>query len=79
MSFAPDPSEQIARARGDLRMGVPVVIVTESSGILVQASETLTLERVKAARALCGETVLAITSRRAETRTYGQIRPAFRQ
>jgi GTP cyclohydrolase II len=67
MSFAPDPSEQIARARGDLRMGVPVVIVSESSGILVQASETLTLERVKAARALCGETVLAITSRRAET------------
>ena len=27
MSLAPDPSEQIARARGDLRMGVPIVII----------------------------------------------------
>ena len=67
MSFAPDPSEQIARARGDLRMGVPVVIVSESGGILVQATETLTPERTEKARGLAGETVLTITARRAET------------
>lgn len=67
MSFAPDPSEQIARARGDLRMGVPVVIVSESESVLIQASETLRLERANAARALAGETVLTITARRAET------------
>lgn len=67
MSFAPDTSEQIARARGDLRMGVPIVIVTGREGLLVQASETLTATRVSDALALDGESVLTITVRRAET------------
>ncbi len=67
MSLAPDPSEQIARARGDLRMGVPIVIIGDGGGVLVQASETLTAQRVEEARALPGETVLTITARRAET------------
>ena len=67
MSFAPEPFEQIARARGDLRMGVPVVIVSGTCGILIQAAETLTPERAEKARALPGETVLTITARRAET------------
>jgi len=67
MSLAPNPSEQIARARGDLRMGVPIIIIDETSGILVQAAETLTPERTELARALEGETVLCITARRAET------------
>ena len=67
MSFSPNIPEQIARARGDLRMGVPIVIIGPESDILVQAVETLTSERVDAARALTGNTVLAITARRAET------------
>ncbi|MGB7316385.1 MAG: GTP cyclohydrolase II [Planktotalea sp.] len=67
MSFSPDISQQIARARGDLRMGVPIVILGAGSDVLVQAVETLTPERVAAARALDGNTVLAITARRAET------------
>lgn len=67
MSFAPDTSEQIARARGDLRMGVPIVIVSEHGGMLVQATETLTLARANEALALDGTSVLAITARRAET------------
>lgn len=67
MSFSPDLPEQIARARGDLRMGVPIVILGTDSDYLVQAIETLTPERVKAARDLDGESVLAITARRAET------------
>ena len=67
MSFAPDPSEQIARARGDLRMGVPVVIVSDTTGIMIQATETLTAERVEKARKLAGGTVLTMTARRAKT------------
>lgn len=67
MSFSPNISEQIARARGDLRMGVPIVILHAGGDLLVQAVETLTPERVSAARELEGNTVLAITARRAET------------
>ena len=67
MSFAPNPSEQIARARGDLRMGVPIVIIDGTGGYMVQATETLTQARSEKARELPGESVLTITSRRAET------------
>ncbi|MEP5153512.1 GTP cyclohydrolase II [Planktotalea sp.] len=67
MSFSPNIPEQIARARGDLRMGVPIVIVGAGFNLLVQAVESLTPERVAAARAMEGDTVLAITARRAET------------
>ena len=67
MSFAPDISEQIARARSDLRMGVPIVVLTDAGDVLVQATETLTAARVAAARALPGLSVLVITARRAET------------
>lgn len=67
MSFAPNLSEQMARARSDLRMGVPVIVLARGGDILIQAVETLSAARVSAARALPGETVLAITARRAET------------
>lgn len=67
MSFAPDMSELIARARSDLRMGVPIILASESGDVLVQAAETLTPERAKSALALEGQSVLAITARRAET------------
>jgi GTP cyclohydrolase II len=66
MSFAPDITEQIARARADLRMGVPVVIAGRTS-VLVIATETLTAQRLADLVAMGGAPVLAITARRAET------------
>ena len=67
MRFAPDPTEILARARADLRMGVPVVLVGATGGALVCAIETLGPERLNDLLALSGAPVLAITSRRAET------------
>ena len=63
MPLGPDSTERLARARGDLRMGVPVVI----GPLLVVAAETLTPDRLAALRIRGGDTVLAITARRAET------------
>jgi GTP cyclohydrolase II len=64
MGFAPDITERLARARADLRMGVPVVL---DGGALVLAAETLDAARLADVRALGGQTVLAVTGRRAET------------
>ena len=63
MSFSPDLSETLARARADLRMGVPVIL----GELLVLSAETLTERRLADVMALDGETVLAITARRAQT------------
>lgn len=57
--LSPDASERRARARSDLRMGLPVVL----DGHLVLAAETATPARLKA---LPGA-VLAVTARRAAT------------
>ncbi|RBI86267.1 GTP cyclohydrolase II [Rhodosalinus halophilus] len=67
MSFAPDLPELLARARADLRMGVGVVLTGAGASVLVMAAETLAAARLEAARAMPGETVLAITARRAAT------------
>lgn len=64
MGFAPDITERLARARADLRMGVPVVL---DGGALVLAAETLDAVRLADLRTLGGEAVLAVTSWRAET------------
>ncbi|KAA9005994.1 GTP cyclohydrolase II [Histidinibacterium aquaticum] len=66
MGFAPDKTELLARARGDLRMGVPVVLAADDGAALVMAAETLTPDRLAAAKAL-GTPVLAVTGRRAAT------------
>jgi len=66
MSFAPDILELLARARADMRMGVPIVLSGETSA-LVMAAETLDAQRLADLRALGGDPVLAITARRAET------------
>lgn len=63
MSFSPDITERLARARADLRMGVPVVL---EGGAVVVAAETLDAARLADLRGL-GAPVLAITSWRAET------------
>ncbi|MEL6640877.1 MAG: GTP cyclohydrolase II [Pseudomonadota bacterium] len=69
MSFAPDITEKQARARADLRMGVPIVLSYggESGGILANAVETLSADRLAAVQALTPDAVIAITARRAKT------------
>jgi GTP cyclohydrolase II len=62
MSLGPTLSELVARARADLRMGVPVRI----GDSLVAAAETLTPDRLQAMRAQ-SDHYLAITNRRAST------------
>lgn len=66
MTLAPDITEQLARARADLRMGVPVVLRGAPS-VLVLAAETLDAARLAAVLALGGAPVVAITARRAQT------------
>jgi GTP cyclohydrolase II len=66
MTLAPDITERLTRARGDLRMGVPVVLCGQGKGALAVAVEALTPARLADLRAL-GPVELAITARRAET------------
>ncbi|RLJ51906.1 GTP cyclohydrolase II [Litoreibacter meonggei] len=63
MTLAPDTIELAARARADLRMGVPVVIGSS----LVLAAETLGEGRLKALQISGMPLVLAITDWRART------------
>lgn len=68
MSLLPTSTERVARARADLRMGLPVVIADGvGQGLLVLAAETTTQARLTALRALDLPIELAITARRAET------------
>ena len=66
MTLAPTLIQRLTRARGDLRMGVPVVLTGGGAAVLVVAVEALDTARLAALRAL-GAPVLAITARRAET------------
>lgn len=68
MSLQPDITELLARARADLRMGVPVVLVDDAgSSVLALSAEVLTPQRLADLRGLGGQPVIAITGRRAET------------
>lgn len=62
MPLLPTPSELVARARADLRVGLPVVL----GDVALLAAEPLQAERLAALRAI-GRPVLAITGRRAAT------------
>ncbi len=62
--FFPDITERLARARADLRMGVPIVL---EGGAVVLAAETLDADRLAHLRTMGGVPVLAVTSWRAET------------
>ena len=66
MTLAPDITERLARARADLRMGVPVVLETAGGGGLVFAAETIDAARLAHLRTL-GPASLAITGWRADT------------
>jgi GTP cyclohydrolase II len=67
MSLVPDITELLARARADLRMGLPVVLTDGTKAVLAIAIETLTSDRLGDLRAISGQAVIAITARRAET------------
>jgi len=67
MALRPNTTELIARARADLRMGVPVVLQSADRLALILAAETLSAARLADVRALGGKPVLAVTARRAET------------
>ena len=67
MSLAPDITELLARARADLRMGVPVVLGGKTGALLVFAVETLSPTRLAGALRMPGEADLVLTGRRAET------------
>ena len=62
----PTVTEQIARARADLRMGVPVLLVSETPALVIPA-ETLSAERLKDLHAMTDTVSLALTERRAAT------------
>jgi GTP cyclohydrolase II len=66
MTLGPDLGERLARARADLRIGVPVVMRLGPVVALVAAAETLRPARLSGLRA-AGPTVLAITDWRART------------
>ncbi|MCP5036200.1 MAG: GTP cyclohydrolase II [Rhodobacteraceae bacterium] len=66
MTLSPDHFELTARARADLRMGVPVVLVADGVAAIAASVETLSAVRLADMRGL-GAPVLAITTRRAET------------
>lgn len=59
-------TERLARARADLRMGVPVVI-DGPTPLVFCAAETLCDERLSSFRQDSGSPVLTVTARRAET------------
>ena len=59
--------EMLARARADLRMGVPVVLSNAGKSIVFVPVETLDLARYQALRDLDDGAVLAITAHRATT------------
>lgn len=66
MSLLPTLVERIARARTDLRLGLPIVLEAGGQSALVLAAEGLQAPRLEAARGY-GTPVLAITAWRAET------------
>ena len=66
MHLAPTPLETLARARADLRMGLPIVISGPPGQALVAAAEALAGPRLAGLRML-GNPVLAVTARRATT------------
>ncbi|MEM1274258.1 MAG: GTP cyclohydrolase II [Pseudomonadota bacterium] len=67
MNLRPTPSDLVARARGDMRLGLPVVVSGEAGGMILLAAETVSPKRLAAMRALGDAPQIALTAWRAET------------
>ncbi|MEX0338697.1 MAG: GTP cyclohydrolase II, partial [Arenibacterium sp.] len=67
MSLSPDTNELLARARADLRMGLPVVLHRDGQALVFAALETVSAEKSAALRGSVNAPCLVITARRAET------------
>ena len=65
-ALSPAPSERLARARNDLRAGLPVMLSNKGAGLMVMAAETHQALRLRAMRQL-GHVVIVVTARRART------------
>ncbi|HCP80100.1 MAG TPA: GTP cyclohydrolase II [Octadecabacter sp.] len=65
MTFAPNLTERLARARADLRMGVPVVVSDRDGDAMVVSAETIIQSRLGGLIDM--SPVLAITDHRAKT------------
>jgi GTP cyclohydrolase II len=59
--------EKLARARADVRMGLPIVLAEEGLFWMAFAVETLTKARLSELRAMTGDIHIALTKWRAET------------
>ncbi|KGK78518.1 GTP cyclohydrolase [Thalassobacter stenotrophicus] len=66
MILLPTPAELVARARADLRLGLPVVISDGPSRIILASVETVSSARLTEMRGL-GELILCLSGRRAQT------------
>ncbi len=66
MSLLPTPTEKLARARSDLRLGLPIVFADDGHAMLCAAIESMDAARLADLRAY-GLPELALTQRRAET------------
>jgi GTP cyclohydrolase II len=66
MALRPSTTELIARARADLRIGLPVILLGGGGPALALSAETLSAARLAEARA-AGAAVVALTARRATT------------
>jgi GTP cyclohydrolase II len=67
MSLIPDNSDRLARARADLRIGLPVILRDQDRLLLMLSVETLSADRLQGLALLGGTPHLAITDRRAGT------------
>ncbi len=64
MSYAPDTEELRARAMGDLRIGLPIVLSSDDASLAVLSAESASDERIAAAIGQ-GDATLVLTERRA--------------
>lgn len=65
-TFGLDTSQKLSRARADLRMGAPVIVVG-SSAVLFYAAEVLDNARFSDLRDFSSDVRMIVSTRRAET------------
>lgn len=67
MGFKPGRAERLARARSDLRIGLPVVLVNGARAVAAVSAETMRDGRLRALLELDRDAAVAVTARRAST------------